>query len=174
MTPEFSRPERVDQIHERERVVEMTATPAERAALAERFDLIAIDRLTAHFAVRREAAGITARGRVQADVVQTCSITGEPVASRVDEAAELLFVPERGEGPDELELTADSLDTVPYTGDRIDFGEAAAETMALALDPFPRSPDAADALRDAGVLTEEQAKPLGKLAGLRDKLEGRS
>lgn len=173
MTPEFSRPERVDQIHERERIVEMTATPDERAALARRFDLLAVDRLQAHFAIRREAAGITARGRVEAAVVQSCSITGEPVAAEVDEPAELLFVPERGDGPEEVELSADALDTVPYEGDRIDLGEAAAETMALALDPFPRSPGAEEALRAAGVLTEDEAKPLGKLAGLKDKLEGR-
>ena len=42
MTPEFSRPERVDQIHERERVVEIAATPEERAKLAARFDLVAV------------------------------------------------------------------------------------------------------------------------------------
>ncbi|PAX08353.1 hypothetical protein CKY28_09765 [Sphingomonas lenta] len=151
----------------------MTATPDERAALAKRFDLVSIDRLRAHFAIRREAAGITARGRVEADLVQACSVTGEPVTTHVDEAAELLFVPEQEDAGDEVELSADALDSVPYTGDRIDLGEAAAETMALALDPFPRSPGAAAALREAGVLTEEEAKPLGPLAGLRDKLEGR-
>ena len=48
----------------------------------------------------------------------------------------------------------------------IDLGEAAAETVALALDPFPRSPRAADVLRDAGVISEEEAKPKGALAGL--------
>lgn len=173
MTPEFSRPERIDQIHERERVVDMTATPEERVALARRFDLVSLDRLRAHFAVRREAAGITARGRVEADVVQACSVTGEPVVTKVDEPAQLLFVPEQDEAGDEVELSADALDSIPYQGDRIDLGEAAAETMALALDPFPRSPGAAAALREAGVLTEEEAKPLGPLAGLRDKLEGR-
>ena len=173
MTPEFSRPERVDQIHERERVVEVSANPEERAALAKRFDLPSIERLDAWFALRREAAGITARGRVTASVVQACSVTGDPIVTEVDEAANLLFAPEQGDGPDELELSPDALDTIPYQGDRIDLGEAAAETMALSLDPFPRSSAAEDALREAGVLSEEEAKPLGKLAGLRDKLEGR-
>ena len=174
MTPEFSRPERLDQIHERERVVEVSAKPDERTALAARFDLLAIDRLEAHFSIRREAAGITARGRVVADVVQACSITGEPMTTRVDEAADLLFVREDHAGsPEELELSPDALDQVPFSGDRIDLGEAAAETMALALDPFPRSPAAADALREAGVLTEEEAKPQGKLAGLKDLLDRR-
>jgi hypothetical protein len=77
----------------------------------------------------------------------------------VDESADT------GEG-DEIELDADSLDTIPYEGGAIDLGEAAAETMALALDPFPRGPNAAAVLREAGVISEEEAKPLGALAGL--------
>ena len=173
MTPEFSRPERVDTVSERERVVELEARPPEREALARRFDLVAVESLTASFAVRREHAGLTARGRVTADVVQACSITGEPVATRIDERADLLFVPAGPAAEAEVELSADALDTIVYEGREIDLGEAAAETMALALDPFPRAPGADRALREAGVLTEEEARPLGKLAGLRDKLEGR-
>ncbi|MBN9990995.1 hypothetical protein JND45_16805, partial [Listeria monocytogenes] len=62
------------------------------------------------------------------------------------------------------------LDTMPYDGAAIDLGEAAAETMALALDPFPRGPNAAAALRAAGVISEEEAKPAGALAGLKGLL----
>ena len=173
MTPEFSRTERVDNISERERVVELEARPAEREALAGRFDLLAVESLTAVFTVKRGHEGLTARGRVMADVVQACSITGEPVRARVDEQADLLFVPAGPAAEAEVELSADALDTIIYEGSKIDLGEAAAETMALALDPFPRAPGAERALREAGVLTEEEARPPGKLAGLRDKLEGR-
>ena len=173
MTPEFSRPERVDTISERERVVEVEARPAEREALARRFDLLGVERLAASFAVRREHAGLTARGRVTADVVQACSITGEPVPAHVDERVDLLFIPAGADAEAEVELSADALDTIIYEGSKIDLGEAAAETVALALDPFPRAPGAERALREAGVLTEEEARPIGALAGLRDKLEGR-
>ena len=47
MTPEFSRPERVDAIGERERQVAIEADSGERAALAERFGLLAVDALSA-------------------------------------------------------------------------------------------------------------------------------
>ena len=173
MTPEFSRPERVDTISDRERVVELEARPAEREALARRFDLIGVESLRAEFSVRHEHAGLVARGRVTADVVQACSITDKPVAARVDERVDLLFVPAGPAAAAEVELSADALDTIIYEGSSIDLGEAAAETMALALDPFPRAPGAERALREAGVLSEDEARPLGKLAGLRDKLEGR-
>jgi hypothetical protein len=45
----------------------------------------------------------------------------------------------------------------------IDLGEAAAETMALALDPFPRSPGAAAALKEAGVIGEDEVVPFNAL-----------
>lgn len=174
--PEFSRPERIDTIGEGEREVAVSASPAERAALAIRFGLKAIDRLEGTFRVRRDAAGVVARGRVVAEVVQSCVVTDDPVRVAVDEPVALRFVAgDEGESA-EVELSEDALDTMGFDGAAIDLGEAAADTMALALDPFPRGPNAAAALKEAGVISEEEAKPLGALAGLADlkaKLEKR-
>lgn len=172
-SPEFHRPERVDAIGAGARSITVTAEAAERAALAERFGLIEIAALSAQFSVRREAAGIVAQGRVAAQVVQACVVTGAALPASVDEAVTLLFVPEAteaGDGAEEIELDANACDVIPFAGGAIDLGEAAAETMALALDPFPRSTDADAALREAGVLREEEAGPFGALASLRDKL----
>ena len=172
MIPEFSRPERLDAIGAGEREVRIAADPAERAALATRFGVLAVDRLEAVLAVRREAAGIAVRGRVTGAVMQACSVTGVPLAATIDEPVALLFV-ERLDEQEEIELDAGALDTVEIEGGAVDLGEAAAETMALALDPFPRSPDAAAALREAGVISEEEAGPFGALKDLKAKLEGR-
>ena len=172
-TPEFSRPECADAIGEGERRVDIAADGKVRAALAVRFDLLAVDRLEAHFRIRRDAAGIVAHGRVAGMVVQACSVTDEPLPVAIDEAIKLRFVVGDPEG-DEIELDAGALDTVAYDGATIDLGEAAAETMALALDPFPRGPNAAAALKAAGVLSEEEAKPAGALAGLKAALEKRN
>ncbi|HVI98129.1 MAG TPA: DUF177 domain-containing protein [Sphingomonas sp.] len=173
MTPEFSRPVRLDTIGERPRRIEIQADAAERAALAARFGLIAVDWLAAVFAVHREAAGIVAEGRVEAAVIQACVVTGDPVPAAIDEQVALRFVDEEVPVEEEVELSDDALDTLPITGGAIDLGEAAAETMALALDPFPRSAGAEAALRAAGVLSEEEAGPFGALAGLKAKLEGK-
>lgn len=170
--PEFSRPERIDAIGEGARRVTIRAEEGECGALATRFGLLTVERLDATFDVQRDAAGIVARGRVRAVVAQTCSVTGDPLPVVIDEAVALRFVPEaRAAAEEEIELDRDALDTVTYTGAAIDLGEAAAETMALALDPFPRGPNAAAALRAAGVLGEEEAKPAGALAGLKDLLQ---
>ncbi|MBB4152287.1 uncharacterized metal-binding protein YceD (DUF177 family) [Sphingomonas jinjuensis] len=172
MTPEFSRVERLDTIGEREHAVEIAATADERAGLAARFGLLSVNALEGRFTVRREAAGITVRGRVTADVVQACSVTGEPLPAKLDEPVALLFVEAFGEGDEEVELAGDALDTVEIEGGGIDLGEAAAETMALALDPFPRSPNAEAALKAAGVLGEDEVGPFSGLKALKDKLEG--
>lgn len=175
MTPEFSRPERLDTIGGEARAVTIAADAGERAALAARFGLIAVDALEAEFAIRRGTGGVLATGRVHAAVVQACAITGDPLPVTVDEPVALRFVEPGagsvvGAGEDEVELGADTIDTIELEGGAVDLGEAAAETMALALDPFPRGPGAAAALAKAGVVSEEEAGPFGALAALRDRM----
>jgi uncharacterized metal-binding protein YceD (DUF177 family) len=170
VTAEFARPQRVDTIGDDARTIEIDADAQERAALAKRFDLIGIEKLTGKFTIRRDAAGIVAEGRVAAAVTQACSITGDPLPATVDEPVALRFVAEEDSGQDEVELGDSDIDVIPYDGGTIDLGEVAAETMALALDPFPRGPNAEVVLKEAGVLSEEQAGPFGVLAGLKEKL----
>jgi len=165
MTPEFSRPERIDTIGEGAREVAIEANAAERAAVARRFGLVAVDRLAARFAVHRAGDTILAAGTVEAKVVQPCSATGDPLPAAVRETVSLRFV-EPGGTEEEIELADDALDTIEIEGGAIDLGEAAAETMALALDPFPRSPHAAEILRAAGVVGEDEVQT-GPLAGLK-------
>ncbi len=176
MTTEFSRVERLDTIGGEERQVTIAADADERAALARRFGLVALDRLSADFAIRRDAAAVIACGHVSAAVVQSCTVTGVPLHASVEEDVTLRFVEPTtaGGGDEEIELSGDALDTIEIEGGGIDLGEAAAETMALALDPFPRSPDAAAVLKQAGVISEEEAGAFGALAGLKAKLEGKA
>jgi uncharacterized metal-binding protein YceD (DUF177 family) len=91
----------------------------------------------------------------------------------IDESLSFRFVPETsGHTPDEeIELGADDCDVVFYDGGTIDLGGAIADTLALALDPYPRSAGADAALKEAGVMTEEQASPFAVLARLKDKNE---
>ena len=174
MTPEFSRPEKLDAIGERDREVAIAATADECAALAARFGLRGIGRLEAWFALRRSAGGVVARGRMEADVVQSCVVTDEPVPATIAADMKLRFIDAAAlASADEVELGEDDLDTLPIENGAIDLGEAAAETLALELDPFPRAPDAAAALKQAGVLSEDEARPIGALAGLKAALEAK-
>jgi len=172
MTPEFSRPIRIDTLGEGGRAVSIEAEPAERAALVQRFGLLALDRLSAEAVLRREGDAILADGRMKASVQQACVASGSPVPAMIDAPFVLRFVPEGGE-VDEIELDAEDFDTIGYAGAAIDLGEAVAETLALSLDPFPRAPDADAVLRAAGVLSEDEvvSGPFAALQALKDKLE---
>ena len=171
--PEFSRTVRVDTLGAEPRTLEIEADDQERSALARRFDLVEIGRLSARAGLVHKDADVVADGRIEAAVTQRCVATGEPVEAVVDEPFALVFrpIPEPGRPDDEVELSEGELDIVFYDGAAIDLGEAVAETLALALDPYPRAPGAAEALKAAGVQSEEEAGPFGALAALREKLK---
>ena len=99
---------------------------------------------------------------------------GEPVPEHVDEPFDLLFAPAPGgSGPDEeIELDSEDLDTIFHDGSAIDLGREIADTLVLAIDPYPRSAGAEAALKEAGVMTEEEASPFAALAALKNKLGG--
>jgi uncharacterized metal-binding protein YceD (DUF177 family) len=171
--PEFSRPVRVDTLGPAPRQLQIEADEAERAALARRFGLIAIGRLAAVLSLTRQGDEVAARGTLSAAVSQACVATGTPLAAEIEAPFELAFRPQP-EAPgrdEEVELGERDLDIVFYDGGAIDVGEAVAETLLLNLDPYPRAPGADDALRAAGVKSEEEAGPFAALAGLRDKLK---
>jgi len=169
--PEFSRHVRVDQLGALPGKVMIEADEAERAALMKRFGLLALDRLEADYAIGEEQGVIMARGRVRAALAQPCVATGVPVPETIDSDFLLRFVPEEDATPDseELELDAEDCDTIGYSGNVIDMGEAVAETVALAMTPFPRSPEADAYLKESGVLSEEQASPFAALLALKDQ-----
>lgn len=171
-TPEFPRPFDVRQCDGR--TLSLVANEAERAALAARFDLVRIDRLEARVSLDADGQTIAAKGTVEADLVQRCAISAEDLPASINEAFELRFVPAlRTFAPDEeIEIDADDCDEIEYTGTTIDIGEAVAQSLALAIDPFAAGPEA-EAAR--ALLKNETASPFAVLAQLqtdRDKKRG--
>jgi len=161
----------LDRIRDGDRL-DLVADGEERAAVGERLGLASLERLDAHAVLRRDGTTVHATGRVKAALEQRCVATGEALPVRVDEAFDLRFVPEprTAGGDEEFELGADELDTLFHDGQAIDLGAAIADSLALALDPYPRSPNAEEALRKAGVISEEEAGPFAALAALKGKL----
>ena len=153
--------------------IDLVADSDERAAIAERLGLASLDRLDAHAILDRDGDRVRASGRLKAALEQRCVATGEPLPVRVDEAFELYFVPAPVTcGDEEIELAPDDLDTMFHDGQAIDLGTAVADSLALTLDSYPRSPGAEAALKEAGVISEEEAGPFAALAALKGKLSG--
>jgi len=171
MTPEFSRTFRLDELGGTPRAVSIVAEEGERAALATRFGLIGVESLEAKAELVRDGDMVTASGRLEAGLTQPCVASGEPVPAKIAEDFALRFV-SAGAAPDadEIELAESELDEIDYQGSAIDLGEAVAQTMALALDPFPRAVGADQKLQEAGVLGEEDAGPFAALKALKGKL----
>lgn len=168
MSDRFAHQLRLDQIRDGERI-DLVADEAERKAIAGRLGLNRLERLEAHVALSRTGEVVRAEGRLTARLEQSCVVTGEPVAGCVDEPFALLFTREPAAiRPDEeIELAERDCDVVFYDGAAIDLGSAIADTLALSTDPYPRSASADAALKEAGVLSEEQASPFAMLAALK-------
>lgn len=138
MTPELRRPLSLDRIGPQGLDMTVEATPAECAALAERMKLPAVLALSCTFHLIREGRdAVLARGVLRAEVTQTCVVSLEDFDAPVEEVFQVRFVPS-GEEADDID--PDSDDEIPFEGNQIDLGEAAAEQLGLALDPYPRMP----------------------------------
>jgi hypothetical protein len=168
--PEFSHVLRQDRAPDRSQPLNLSANAEERAALARRFGLLALDRLEAKLTWWRDGADLRLDGAFVADLTQACVVTGEAVPAHLSEKLTIRFSSAAPENGDEIELDADDCDTLPYDGLSADAGEAVAQGLALALNPYPRAPGADDALKAAGVISEEEAGAFGALAALRDQL----
>lgn len=170
--PEFSRIVRLDEIERTRWPAHISADESECAALARRFGFLSLEKLAAGYSMARDGFVVVATGMIEGALSQACVATGEPVAETVHEDFLIRFVPEEksGAAPDsseEIELDAGECDILTFSGERIDIGEAVAETLALAANPYPRSAQADVTLRAAGVLTEDQAGPFAVLAALK-------
>ncbi|WP_017665433.1 YceD family protein [Porphyrobacter sp. AAP82] len=152
--------------------VVIEATADERAALALRFGLGAVEALRAEVSLEQRPRAIRATGRLTAAIQQPCAISGEDFPVAIDEAVDLRFV-EEGPRPageaEEIELEADDCDEIAFSGEMFDLGEAVAQTLGLAIDPYAEGPDADAARKAAGIVQEgEQLGPLADLlAGLK-------
>jgi len=161
---EFARPIPLDRISSTWTRHLIEAGPEERAALAARFDLIAIERLSAEVKLRRDRAGtqVALAARFSAAVVQVCVATLEPVPAEVEEEVEIRFDLSAEILAAELDIDADDDSVEPMEGDVLDIGEVIAQHLSLALDPFPRhaSAPAVPEEEDRVVLETEPEEPV--------------
>lgn len=152
--------------------VVIEATPEERAALAARFGLGAVESLRADVALEQKPRAIRATGRLMAEIMQPCAVSAEDFPVTINEPIDLRFV-EENQRPatdgEEIELEADDCDEIEYVGEMFDLGEAVAQTLGLAIDPYAEGPGADAARLAAGIVQEgEQDGPLAALlAGLK-------
>jgi uncharacterized metal-binding protein YceD (DUF177 family) len=170
-TPEFSRPVPLARLDGGETVYKIVANAEERALLAQRFELVALDGLAAEVLLSHGAAGTRLAASLTAEIAQLCCVTLEPFRSRIDDAFTLLYRKDAPEG-DLLDAMAEDYEII--SGPEIDIGEAVAQQLSLVLDPFPRAPGAEIAVSAADLSGETEpeqtpASPFAALARLAKK-----
>ena len=129
---------------------EIEANPAARAAMAEVAGLREILSANASLDVTPESRGrVHVIGRVQARIGQTCVVTLDPIENEIDEPIDLVFAP-----PEQIPVLSDLVDEAaesdteipdppePIINGAIDLGRLATDALFLAIDPYPRKPDA--------------------------------
>lgn len=151
------------------------ASETERDALAKRFGVTSLPSLTASVSFGEKDGAVVARGHLDAVIEQPCAVSRDDITYEAHEEFDLRFVPEGPEtvhAPDEeFELSLEDLDTIEYDGDAFDIGEAIAQTLGLAVDPYREGPDAERIRAEKGIESDEDRAPSGPLAEALAKLK---
>lgn len=161
----------------RPRRLSAEADETERAALAALLDLAELASLRFAGELIPEAGGIwRLTGRVTARLTQTCVVTLAPIRAEIDEPVDRRYGLDGPDDDADLDFDPEADDPPDPIGAGVDYGATAVEALSLALDPYPRAPDAvfepaAAAPPGAEPLTPEAAKPFAALAALKKTME---
>jgi uncharacterized metal-binding protein YceD (DUF177 family) len=129
---------------------DIEADPAARASMAEVAGLREVLSASASLDVTPQSGGrVHVTGYVRARIGQTCVVTLDPIENDIDEPIDLVFAP-----PEQIPQLSDLVDDAaesdveipdppePIVNGVIDLGRLATDAIFLAVDPYPRGPDA--------------------------------
>lgn len=170
-THEFSRPLRVDRVPEGGCEERISADPEECNALARRMGLPAVNALSAVLNVEpARGKGLRVYGDLAASLAQTCVVSLENFESELRVPVERYFLPRTSMRSEDILAQEEDFDLID--SGEIDLGELVAETLALAIDPYPRKPGASftPVNVESAAVENSAAKPFGDLARLKDQL----
>jgi uncharacterized metal-binding protein YceD (DUF177 family) len=169
---------RPDSVQAAGRDVSLDVPGEERAELASRLGVASIESLRVSLHAVRFRGGFRVTGRLEADLTQPSVISLEPVPQHVEEPIDRVFLP-GGErdfaGPANAEVFVDlDGEDLPdhFEGGAADLSELIIETLALAVDPYPRAEG--EKVEDVG-LPDSGTKdnPFAELARLKRPPEDR-
>lgn len=165
---------RLDSMPATGRDVTVTPSDEERAAIAAQLGLNAVDALDVKLHAVRFRGGVRVTGRLIATVTQPSVVTLEPLQQEVSEPIDRIFLPggeKQYAGPANAEIFVDlEGDDIPdhFEGNEADLSDLIVETLALAVDLYPREPDAS--LEDTGYRPDVDAtSPFAALKALKPK-----
>ena len=167
---------RLDSMPVSGRDIDLTPSVEERAALAARLSVTSLDTIAIKLHAVKFRGGIRVTGRLTATVTQPSVVTLEPLSQQIAEPVDRVFLP-GGEkdyaGPANAEIFVDlEGEDVPdhFEGNEADLTDLIIETLALAIDLYPRAPgESVDALGLKPDVVEDH--PFAALKALKPKEE---
>ena len=170
-SPLFDAVVRIDRLPAAGRTLDVELDEPTRKAVAEALKLSVIERFQAHLVIAPLRGGLRAQGQLSARVVQPSVVSFEPVVQEVEETVDRVFMPESGDHKptpgSEIFVDLEDDDFPDHIdGPEVDLSALLIETLALAIDPYPRLPgESVDALGlDLG---QEDTGPFAALAKLK-------
>ncbi|MCW5722390.1 MAG: DUF177 domain-containing protein [Devosia sp.] len=170
--PIFDAIVRIDKLPSAGRSVSVKADEPTRAAIAAAMKVTAVERFEAELTVVPLRGGLRAQGTLKARIVQPSVVTFEPVVQDIAETVDRVFLPaehvENHAPGAEVFIDLEDDDFPDHIdGPEVDLSALLLETLALAIDPYPRAEgESLDALglgEDGG-----QGGPFAALARLKD------
>jgi len=167
---------RLDSMPTSGRDVDLMPTDDERVALAERLGVTSVDALAVKLHAVKFRGGIRVTGRLTATVTQPSVVTLEPLQQEIAEPVDRIFLP-GGEkpyaGPANAEVFVDlEGEDIPdhFEGNEADLTDLIIETLALAIDLYPRAPG--ESVEGLGLKAEPvEDHPFAALKALKPKEE---
>ena len=165
---------RLDSMPVAGRDVHVAPGAEERAVLATRLGVSTVDGLDVKLHAVRFRGGIRVTGRLTAEITQPSVVTLEPIRQAISEPIDRIFLPGAEKdyaGPANAEVFVDlEGDDIPdhFDGNEADLSDLIAETLALAIDLYPRGPaETLDVLGNEPDLADDS--PFAALKALKDK-----
>jgi uncharacterized metal-binding protein YceD (DUF177 family) len=153
--------------------VERVADAGERQLIAAALDLNACCELSARYHIAPLSLDrYRLTGELTAKIEQTCVVTLEPVAAVIADNYAATYWPEAAmpePAAGQLDLNAAEPEPEPIVGGKIDVGRIIFESLAAAIDPFPRRPGAVFEGPLSAPTASEAESPFAVLASLKDK-----
>ena len=139
-------------------VYEFVASGKERQRLSERFQFLDVLSLFAEITIRKSSVDCwDVAGQLKGEVVQACVVTGVPLRETVDFLIEERYV-RTDNDQEEVEVHMSAAE--PLENETINIGELLAQTLSIAVTPWPRAPEAPE------MYTSGEELPVQPFAGL--------
>lgn len=175
--PLFDAVVRIDKLPSAGRSVSVDADQPTRDAIAEAMKVTAVEHFTADLTVVPLRGGLRAQGNLKARIVQPSVISFEPVAQDIAETIDRVFLPahqvENHAPGSEVFVDLEDDDFPDHIdGPEVDLSALLLETLALAIDPYPRAEG--DNLEAEGLAGDAgESGPFAALARLKGDNNGK-